>query len=294
MDETTKIVDRGARRPRPTTGGDPCLVHIYPTGPAMGARYPLTGAMLLLGRDVDCHIRINEESVSRRHACIQPLADGYCVADLQSTNGTFVNEVRVSSHKLEDGDYLHIGNTIFRYLAGGNVEAEYHEEIYRLTILDALTGAHNKRYLLELLARDLACSDRYHRPLALILFDLDEFKTINDRLGHLGGDYVLRELATCLRPALRKADLFARYGGDEFAVVMPETSREEALEIGERLRRLAQEHAFHYDGQPLAVTISVGVAALTGDTGLTASEILRQADEQLYLAKSGGRNRVAG
>src|SRR5437773_12316396 len=131
MEETTKIVDKGARRPATNAGVDPCVVHIYPSGPAMGARYTLSGCTLLVGRDADYQIYINDESVSRRHACFQPVADGYCIVDLQSTNGTFVNGVRVTAHKLKDGDYLHIGNTIYRFLGGGNVEAQYHEEIYR-------------------------------------------------------------------------------------------------------------------------------------------------------------------
>src|SRR5947208_12516043 len=110
-------------------------------------------------------------------------------------------------YKLKDGDYLRVGNWIFRYLTGGNVEAEYHEEIYRLTIIDALTGIHNKRYLLEFLDRELSRSARHHRPLALLLFDLDLFKAVNDEIGHLGGDFTLRELAGCLKNAIRKEEL---------------------------------------------------------------------------------------
>src|SRR5262249_23694512 len=155
----------------------------------------LTDQPVVLGRGADCDIRINDHSVSRRHARIQPGADGYYAVDLQSTNGTFVNDVPASITKLKDGDYLRIGNCIYRFLMVGNVETEYHEEIYRLTIIDALTDIHNKRYLVEFLDRELARSARYSRPLALVLFDIDHFKRINDELGHLGGDFTLRELA---------------------------------------------------------------------------------------------------
>src|SRR5262249_30475536 len=157
----------------------------------------------------DCDIRISDQSVSRRHARIEPTPDGYFAIDLQSTNGTFVNNAPVTMSKLADGDYLRVGNCIYRFLAGGNVETEYHEEIYRLTILDALTGIHNKRYLLEFLDRELARSTRHSRPLAVILFDIDRFKAINDELGHLGGDFALRELATSAQRYIRKEDLFA-------------------------------------------------------------------------------------
>ena len=110
------------------TGREACLVHIYPTGPGMGARYALGDAPVVLGRGNDTDIRIHDNSVSRRHARIQPGADGYYAIDLQSTNGTFVNDVPASMYKLRDGDYLRVGNCIYRFLMGGNVEAEYHEE----------------------------------------------------------------------------------------------------------------------------------------------------------------------
>src|SRR6266404_4640513 len=161
----------------------------------MGQRYALNSNPLVLGRGEDCEIRINDHSVSRRHARIEPQNDSFFAVDLQSTNGTFVNDMPTTRTKLKDGDYLRIGNCIYRFLTGGNVEAEYHEEIYRLTTIDALTEIHNKRYLMEFLDRELSRSSRYHRPLAIIMFDLDRFKSINDDLGHLGGDFTLRELA---------------------------------------------------------------------------------------------------
>jgi diguanylate cyclase (GGDEF)-like protein len=274
------------------TRRDACVVHIYPTGPGMGTRYALSDSPMVLGRGNDCDIRINDHSVSRRHARIQPGADGYYAVDLQSTNGTFVNDVPASICKLKDGDYLRVGNCIYRYLAGGNVEAEYHEEIYRLTIIDALTDIHNKRYLLEFLDRELSRSARYGRPLALIMFDLDRFKAINDELGHLGGDFTLRELSAMVKGSVRKEELFARYGGEEFVIVLPETNLENGKLVAERIRGLVERHAFQYEGKTIPVTISAGVAATHGDVALTPHELIRQADENLFQAKNDGRNRV--
>jgi diguanylate cyclase (GGDEF)-like protein len=275
-----------------TTRRDACVVHIYPTGPGMGARYPLSDSPMVLGRGSDCDIRINDHSVSRRHARIQPGADGYYAVDLQSTNGTFVNDVPASICKLKDGDYLRVGNCIYRFLAGGNVEAEYHEEIYRLTIIDALTDIHNKRYLLEFLDRELSRSARYGRPLALVMFDLDRFKNINDELGHLGGDFTLRELASLVKNCVRKEELFARYGGEEFVVVLPETNHEGAVVAAERIRGLVERHCFQYEGKNIPVTVSMGLAATSGDATLTPHDLIRQADEKLYQAKHQGRNRI--
>jgi diguanylate cyclase (GGDEF)-like protein len=293
MEKTTETWVTVPDRLVSATRREACVVHIYPTGPGMGTRYPLADTPMVLGRGSDCDIRINDHSVSRRHARIQPGADGYYAVDLQSTNGTFVNDVLSSICKLKDGDYLRVGNCIYRFLMGGNVEAEYHEEIYRLTIIDALTDIHNKRYLLEFLDRELARSARYGRPLALILFDLDRFKQINDEMGHLGGDFTLRELATCVKSGIRKEELFARYGGEEFAVVLPETTLDSAIQVAERVRSLVERHPFQYEGKTYAVTISLGAVATQGEDALTPLELIRRADEKLYQAKREGRNRVS-
>jgi diguanylate cyclase (GGDEF)-like protein len=293
MEKVTETWVTKLERPVSITSRSACLVHIYPTGPGMGARYTLGDTPLVIGRGGDCDIRINDHSVSRRHARLNPGADGYYAVDLQSTNGTFVNDVPASMCKLRDGDYLRIGNCIYRFLAGGNVEAEYHEEIYRLTIIDALTDIHNKRYLLEFLDRELARSGRYSRPLSLLMIDIDHFKAVNDELGHLAGDFVLRELAARVKGNIRKEELFARYGGEEFAVVLPETDAEGAIHLGERLRRVVETQPFCYEGKGLPVTISLGVATTRGDVNLTPQDLLRLADEKLFEAKNQGRNRVA-
>jgi diguanylate cyclase (GGDEF)-like protein len=271
---------------------DACLVQIYPTGQGMGLRFPLTDAALVFGRDQDCDIRLDDNSVSRHHARIQHGADGFYVIDLGSTNGTLINDLLAHTTRLNDGDYIRIGNCIFRFLEGGNVEAEYHEEIYRLTIIDGLTGIHNKRYLLDFLDRELARSARHRRPLALILFDLDEFKSVNDRFGHLGGDYTLREVVSCVKGTIRREELMARYGGEEFAVVLPETSAAGARTAAERIRTQLAQHTFCYEDQAFHVTISLGFVAIDGGESLTPTDLIRAADEKLYLAKHAGRNCV--
>ncbi|MDB5311884.1 MAG: pleD 2 [Gemmataceae bacterium] len=270
-----------------------CLVHIYPTGPSMGRRYPLGDKPLMVGRGDDCNIRIQDNSVSRKHATIEPISDGYTVSDLGSTNGTFVNDKQLDAPQaIHDGDYLRVGNCIYRYLTGGNIEAEYHEEIYRLTIQDGLTRIHNQRALMEFLDREVARSQRHKRPLSVLMFDIDRFKAINDGHGHLCGDFVLRELAECIKETVRKEDLFARYGGEEFALVLVETGPGEAATAGERVRAAVASHHFRFETTPIKLTISVGVATTTGDEELTPTDLLRAADDKLYQAKRAGRNRV--
>jgi diguanylate cyclase (GGDEF)-like protein len=268
------------------------LVQIHPTGPGLGSLVSVGDRSLVIGRADNCDVRLGELSVSRRHACIQPEPDGIYVLDLHSTNGTFLNGEAVERAALRDGDHLQVGSQIFRFINGSNVEANFLAEIYRLTIIDPLTGVHNKSYLLEVLTRELPRSHRYKRPLALILFDLDRFKAINDRLGHLAGDGALQELVRCLRPVIRKEALLARYGGEEFAMVLPEATHDGARRMAERLRQVVEKHPFHYETETFHVTVSVGVASTQGEEPLTPEELLRRADTKLYEAKSAGRNCV--
>ena len=293
MEKVTETWVTAQERPISITNRTACLVHIYPTGPGMGTRYSLGENPLVIGRGNDCEILINDHSVSRRHARIQPGADGYYAVDLQSTNGTYVNDIPASMCKLKDGDYLRVGNCIYRFLMGGNVETEYHEEIYRLTIIDALTDIHNKRYFMEFLDRELARSTRYDRPLALVMIDIDRFRAINEEHGHLGGDFTLRELAARVKGNIRKEELFARYGGEEFAVVLPETTCDGAARLADRLVKVVNETPFHYESKSYTVTISAGVATTLGEKNISLHELIRRADEKLYQAKNNGRNCVA-
>jgi len=260
----------------------------------LGSRYALSDKPMDLGRDTACEVSIDDPSVSRHHARFIPEGDGFIVIDLHSTNGTSVNKVAITQCKLKDGDDLRVGNCIYRYLASGNVEAQYHEEIHRLTITDVLTHISNRRHLLQCLKKELVRCARYHRPMALVLFDIDHFKEINDRFGHLGGDFTLRELAHCVVGTIRKEGLVSRFGGDEFAVLLPEANLEMGLNAAERIRSLVDNHTFKYDQSCFAITVSLGVAATAGDLDLTPEEIIVQVDTLLYQAKREGRNRVCG
>jgi diguanylate cyclase (GGDEF)-like protein len=278
----------------PISAAGAYLVHIFPPGPGLGARYHLGEGLLVLGRDPECDIAIDDPSVSRRHAQFQLESDGYSVTDLHSTNGTTVNKVAVSYCKLRDGNELRFGNCVYRFLASSNVEAQYHEEIYRLSVSDPLTLIPNRRFFQQFLERELFRATRYQNPLALILFDIDHFKLVNDMHGHLAGDFALQRLAACVTEILRKESLFARFGGEEFAVVLPQATLDEGVFVADRIRAAIAQQSFTYEGQTFSITVSLGVAATLGTTLLTPEEFIHQADECLYRAKQQGRNRVVG
>ncbi len=270
---------------------------IYPPGAELGKRWGLGENEIVVGRGSDCDIQIDRDSVSRRHARVYRVEEQWFVEDLGSTNGSYINDVPVQRSPLRDGDFVKIGSAIFKFLSGSGVENAYHEEIYRMTIIDGLTGAHNKRYFLEFLEREIARCSRYGRPLSLLMFDIDHFKAINDTHGHLTGDYVLKELCRRLLCRTRKEELLARYGGEEFACVLPETDHAGAMAFAEQVRALTGTQPFEYEGDSFQVTISVGVTTLNNDGGdrvVEPSVLIKEADKNLYAAKHGGRNRVVG
>jgi diguanylate cyclase (GGDEF)-like protein len=187
---------------------------------------------------------------------------------------------------------VRFGDVIYKFLGGSNVESSYHEEIYRLTILDGLTGVHNKRYFLEFLAREVAVVHRYGHPLTLVLLDVDHFKAINDKWGHLAGDAVLKDYAYRVGTRIRREDLFARCGGEEFACVLPSTALTGGVVFAEALRRLASDRPTVFGTEPIPFTVSLGVASMDGASGGDVTDLLKRADDNMYAAKRAGRNRV--
>ena len=285
----TRVVERATAVD--TEGASNILVLIH--GAGLGKKFELDGAasQLSIGRDIDTDISIDDDSVSRKHCEIRRHGTRWLVQDLNSTNGTYVGGVPIGRVILHDGDLLKVGSTIFKFLSTANVEAAYHEEIYRMAIFDGLTQIHNRRYLLEFVEREISRSLRHERHLSLLIFDVDHFKQINDQFGHLSGDYVLRYLSRCVSLRVRREELFARYAGDEFVIVLPETPPSEAMIFGEAIRKLIDEEEFVFDQQALPVTVSIGVGALTTDIR-TPEQLIAAADAALYRAKERGRNLV--
>ncbi|MCC7386762.1 MAG: GGDEF domain-containing protein [Deltaproteobacteria bacterium] len=279
----SRIVDKAI-------SGESCLVMIY--GPNLGRRYPIESDELKIGRGADNDMVIDLDNVSRVHARVVKRDDGIYVEDMGSTNGSYVNDLEVKHDRLRNGDLVKIGGAILKFIQGGNIEALYYEEIYRMTILDGLTQIHNKRYFLEFLDREMARCSRYDRPLSLVMFDVDHFKKLNDGFGHLAGDFVLKRLAELIAKHVRKEELFSRYGGEEFAIIMPETTGKKAGIFCEKIRRMIETTPFTYENKEMKVSISLGLATMGKHRETLA--FIKAADEMLYLAKANGRNRVEG
>jgi diguanylate cyclase (GGDEF)-like protein len=292
-DEKTRVTQVVQQPPPDDSPSNDCLVVIYTAEPGLlGKRFVLDKSPTRVGRGADSAIVLEGDSVSRRHAHLERRAGAWYVVDDGSTNGTYVNEEQISREQLlVNGDRIKVGPSILKFLSGADAEAKYHEEIYRMTIVDGLTQIHNKRALFEALEKELMRARRYERDLALLMFDIDFFKRINDQYGHLAGDHVLRELARIVQERIRREEVFARYGGEEFVILLPETPLPGAAALAESLRARVANHAFVFQGERIPVTVSIGTALL-GENDKVASDLIQRADEKLYEAKRGGRNRV--
>ena len=276
---------------RPNKIGSDCLVVIYSSDQRQfGKRYVLGDEPLTVGRGQENRIVLDNDSVSRRHCRTEKRGSVWFVVDLDSTNGTYVNDQQVTELALRRGDQVKIGDTIVKFLSGSDIEAQYHETIYNMTIVDGLTQINNKRYLMETLEREIPRARRHQRPLSVLMFDIDHFKQVNDNYGHLAGDYVLKELATLVKSRLRPDDVVGRYGGEEFCAALPETPLVGAASIAEDLRSRIEERRFVFEGEAMPVTVSLGCAELDGE--MDVLKLVKAADEKLYEAKRGGRNRV--
>ncbi len=265
-------------------------------GPAgyVGKQWLITKNEIVVGRSNDVEISIADNSLSRSHAKIVLSGMDVFIVDMGSTNKTLVNNQAIPPmvpRKLSNNDQIKTGQVIFKYLEKGNVESLSHQQIFDKAQKDALTGAFNKGALMEKAPEILRRSDVLSEPLAVITFDIDFFKKINDTHGHQCGDYVLKELGSLMHSRLvRVNDYFSRYGGEEFVLILQSTNLKTALEVAERIRQTVEFHIFKFEQKQISVTISVGVSVKKpNDTWETLYE---RADKALYQSKQNGRNRV--
>lgn len=262
-------------------------------GPAVGRMYRVLPDRFIIGRDPTVELVLDDASVSRHHVEIVSNEGGVTLVDLGSTNGVFVNGEQVQSRALVDGDKIQVGKTsILKFSYQDALEENFQQQLYRSATRDELTGACNKKFLLEQFHTEISYSKRHRLPLSLVFFDLDHFKKVNDTYGHLAGDHVLRQVADTVTRAIRAEDHFARYGGEEFALLLRATDAIMALQVAERVRKDIAGELIVFEGQRIAVTVSLGISTLVDDNYDSPDAMLEAADRCLYRAKENGRNRT--
>lgn len=269
---------------------EPALIMLE--GDLPGQVFRLRQGRQIVGRRPECDIRLRERAVSGIHAEIIRMREDVTINDLASTNGTVVNGLRIRNPvALSQGNLLKLGNCVFKFV-DSLLEVEFTEALHQRGITDQLTGAFNKTYLVARLGFVIDTVSE-SRPVSLITFDFDDFKQVNDRYGHAAGDFILRSSSSMIRSRfVRVSDLFARMGGEEFVIVLPETPLGDAVEVAERIRTTFAEQTFEYEGQAIALTSSFGVCTAVSSVE-QPDALLARADELLYQSKREGRNRVS-
>jgi diguanylate cyclase (GGDEF)-like protein len=273
------------------------------TGPLLGTVFPLTRSPTVVGRGDDAHVRLIAEGVSRQHAWISRQGRRYYIEDAGSRNGTWVNRRLVRRAMLSEGDQIRVGAaTVLKFFVQDPVEEHFRRQLHESALCDPLTKVFNKRYFLERLQGELAFVARHGGPLSLLLLDVDRFKVINDRHGHLLGDQALCSIAEAVRASIRGEDVLCRYGGEEFAVLCRGVGRAGARAFAERVRRTVASVQVEDRrlGQRVPLTVSVGGVELPedlligGEMGIdqVAEWLIEKADEALYQAKAAGRDCV--
>jgi diguanylate cyclase (GGDEF)-like protein len=293
MSESTQFNPPSLTDDDPDEDKRPCLIMIK--GDFIGQVHELAKDVTMVGRSDDVDLVVSDVSMSHRHAMIVNRTDGFHISDLGSTNGTFVNrEVVDSPTALLEGDKVTLGNVTFKFTFQDKDDTQYHQMMRNMAIKDGLTQIYNKRYFMDVLEKEFDYNQRNKVGLGIILFDIDDFKIVNDTHGHPAGDYILQNMAQLIDQAGRGYDVFARWGGEEFVMMMRSGTLDSAVALAERVRLAIEDHDFEYGQQTLNVTVSLGVAFWNGDDRFADAEaIIKAADVQLYAAKAAGKNCVS-
>lgn len=261
-------------------------------GAEVGRMYRLERGDTVIGRSQQATVTLDDDSISRQHCTLTRVGDQFVVEDRGSSNGTYVNGDRVSRAVLKDGDKIRVGETtILRFGLVDGLDERFQQQLYDAALRDALTGAFNKRYFLDSLAKEIRFAARHQSQLVLVMFDLDHFKRVNDTYGHLAGDAILSQLGALALAVLRSEDVFARYGGEEFGVIARGISLAQGAQLAERLRTKVESTPFPIGAESLRVTLSLGVCSWHPGF-VEPAHFIGAADEALYEAKRTGRNRA--
>ena len=275
----------------PASRNKACLIVL--AGGRLGEMVPV-GQGLSIGRSSEADYCIPDDGISRIHLRITRQPDGTVrLFDADSRNGTYVNGQREREVDLHDGDKIYIGTrAILRFSYADRLEEVFQQQMYDAALRDGLTGLFNRRHLLTQMQTEFHFFQRHGAPLAVVMFDLDHFKQVNDTHGHLVGDAVLRHFGEFLRANIRSGDFGARYGGEEFVLVCRGIGAQGGEQVAARLQRAHRQLTPVPELPALRVTFSAGVAGVPDPRIADAQGLLRAADQALYAAKDAGRDRV--
>jgi diguanylate cyclase (GGDEF)-like protein len=246
---------------------------------------------LLIGRDPQAALTLNDALVSWHHARLEDRGDSWTVVDLGSTNGIVVNGQAMPEGVLKPNDTVVLGGTVVRFELQDGLAQAYNQVVERLLNIDDLSGLYVRRKFDQELSAMIETARQKGTPVVLLVMDMDGIKRINDTHGHLFGAYVIGEAGKLIGNVIGGRGVGCRFGGDEYLAAFPETDENEGVEIAETIRQVIAEHPFEREGVPLRPGISIGVAGFPADAP-DAATLFQRADEALYRAKQAGKNCV--
>ena len=267
------------------------------SGVDLGKAFLLEDDMTSIGRGMDCDLRVDDDSISRKHAEIMALPnDKYLLRDLGSTNGTFIGKDRIREKILEEGDRVVFGlRSVYKVVYQDNLEQAYQHALYSSSVRDPLTRVFNRKYLDDKLRVDLSFFRRQNIHLSVLMLDVDHFKKVNDEYSHQTGDAVLKAVTDTMVELSRTEDTVGRYGGEEFVVLAPSTDLEGAIFMAERIRERISKlvlTSVEDDWIEFGITASIGVVTAEPRDNPSVEDLYSVTDKNLYQAKNKGRNLV--
>lgn len=250
-----------------------------------------------IGSEIRDEIQLATEAAFPRHAQIRRVkGERWEFSNAESKQEIHANRLLVSTHQLRDGDILTIGKAIFKFFLGTGPNAIYDHTMYERAMIDPLTGIYDRGFFDQSLIREYKRCHRQMQPIALLILDLDKFKDINTKYGLQGGDETLRHVTRRIKSRVREDEVFARYGGEELALILPGANIEQASHFAEQIRQLVASTTILFKEQLIQVTLSIGVSSLSVDQmklGLDEQELLARSTACMKEAKDAGRNRIA-
>jgi two-component system, cell cycle response regulator len=267
-------------------------------GPGLGDFFEITDDELILGSDpFRADIVVRDVEVEPTHAEVYREPGGYVVRDVGTAKGIALNgevmEERAGGYLLSDGDRIHLGDSVLEFSHQDEIKASFYEQLHHLVNRDHLTGLFSKDRFDREFEHRLETMAEEGSPLSVLMADIDSLKEVNDVYGHLLGEFVVGEIGRIIGDLHKEEGHSAtRFGGDEYQSILPDLSKDEAVEVAEKIRRRVEAHAFEREGNTARTTISIGVASYPED-GTTRQELTHAADAALYRSKRAGGNTVS-
>jgi len=256
-------------------------------------RYEIREKTTRIGRSSSSDIVIDDDRISWLHCTIHYNNGIITVEDQGSTNGTFIDGEKIQREEITTRSNLQLGLTVMKIEYKDQADIHFENDLFQKATTDPMTGIYNRGYFMNRAREEIAFTKRTSMEIGLVMLDIDFFKKINDSFGHQAGDYIIKQLAVIIDIEKRTEDLFGRYGGEEFIILIRGTlNREKAILFCERIRKAIEGYNFRFDDKIIHTTISLGLCIKPGGQIKSLDYLIKKADKALYKAKQNGRNRL--